>query len=584
VDEKDEAVPLGNVSLIARAMSWIRSRSRRSTTQTAQPSVPADTSEPNKREHLVVATILPEAKEHEDHCPGSTAMFDQPDNAGGSGPAPSQNRTGMSAGVLDSSLVESVQLDSQEPSSDQATQPDPSPTDAESQLEKAKWSQITMMSAFYIVMGGFAYDVSDTIIYDSSDYNYAALTPEGFLKFAQAGLLTPEILNNKDIADRSKADSLGKLLVCVQALWMVINCIARKAQGLPNTLVELNVIVHVVVAVVVYGLWWEKPLAVSQPTFLSRRRAGDNHPDNAVDADLFAFRITCQRLDITRGPFHNHATPATINYGPIRVPSTVVTPDSLGVQIWEEPIFSEWWTPKRVQKHLDQLKITSPGILLLSGQILEIKNAPATVWVPIGVIRFFTKKTLDKLSKDIVRYETPVELNADQTAILGTEPDLFDFTTKDPSNYIVKGSVYTGRVGEDGDEFYLMLLAWFLSAVYAGAHASAWSSHFPSYMERWIWRGSCISIASAIPILWSVFTGGAIVFEILNIMTYNWASWQQDVLLLPLAYFGIGLLGAVLISYVSARCFILVESFISMRSLPVGAYDTIEWTGFWPHV
>ncbi|KAF8247310.1 hypothetical protein K440DRAFT_506107, partial [Wilcoxina mikolae CBS 423.85] len=56
-----------------------------------------------------------------------------------------------------------------------------------------------------------------------------------------------------------KEDSLGRLLVCVQALWMVVNRIARKASGNPTTLIELNVIVHVVVAIVVYGLWWYKP-------------------------------------------------------------------------------------------------------------------------------------------------------------------------------------------------------------------------------------------------------------------------------------------------------------------------------------
>jgi len=45
-------------------------------------------------------------------------------------------------------------------------------------------------------------------------------------------------------------------LVCIQGLWMVVNCIARKASDKPTALIELNVIVHVVVVVVVYGIWW----------------------------------------------------------------------------------------------------------------------------------------------------------------------------------------------------------------------------------------------------------------------------------------------------------------------------------------
>ncbi|KAF8252081.1 hypothetical protein K440DRAFT_595092, partial [Wilcoxina mikolae CBS 423.85] len=129
-----------------------------------------------------------------------------------------------------------------------------------------RWCKISLVSAFYIVMGGFAYDVKDL----SSHPKYITLTPKGFMLFAYAGLITPDILKDNDIKDRSKADSLGKLLVCVQALWMVINCIARKASGRPTTLIELNVIVHVVVAVVVYGLWWYKPLAVANATLLPR--------------------------------------------------------------------------------------------------------------------------------------------------------------------------------------------------------------------------------------------------------------------------------------------------------------------------
>jgi hypothetical protein len=78
-----------------------------------------------------------------------------------------------------------------------------------------------MTSAFYIVMGGYAYDISDL----SDDYSYLALTPFGFMEFVGKGFIRPDILNNDEIADRSKADSLGKLLVCVQALWMVVNCI-----------------------------------------------------------------------------------------------------------------------------------------------------------------------------------------------------------------------------------------------------------------------------------------------------------------------------------------------------------------------
>lgn len=36
--------------------------------------------------------------------------------------------------------------------------------------------------------------------------------------------------------------------------------------------------------------------------------------------------------------------------------------------------------------------------------------------------------------------------------------------------------------------------------------------------------------------------------------------------------------------YVFAKVFIVVESFISIRSLQIGAYDTVNWISLWPHV
>jgi hypothetical protein len=96
-----------------------------------------------------------------------------------------------------------------------------------------------MVSAFYIEMGGFAYDVSDI-----SDNPYIAPTPKGFMEFVHAEIIIPDIMKDDDIPDRSNEDSFGKLLVFVQAQWMVINCIAHKLSEKPTTLIELNVIVQ----------------------------------------------------------------------------------------------------------------------------------------------------------------------------------------------------------------------------------------------------------------------------------------------------------------------------------------------------
>ncbi|KAF8534253.1 hypothetical protein BDD12DRAFT_431533 [Trichophaea hybrida] len=65
------------------------------------------------------------------------------------------------------------------------------------------------------------------------------------------------------IDDKSKADQVAKLLTCFQARWMILQCSARHFQKLPITFLELNTVLHVGNAVVMYALWWEKPLDFS---------------------------------------------------------------------------------------------------------------------------------------------------------------------------------------------------------------------------------------------------------------------------------------------------------------------------------
>jgi len=103
-----------------------------------------------------------------------------------------------------------------EPRPSNSTPSEPTPSNV--QPDQSLWCNISMVSAFYIVLGGFAYDLSDL----SDDYRYIALTPEGFMDLAREGHIHPDILNNDDISDRSEADSLGKLLVCIQRLTTII--------------------------------------------------------------------------------------------------------------------------------------------------------------------------------------------------------------------------------------------------------------------------------------------------------------------------------------------------------------------------
>jgi len=82
----------------------------------------------------------------------------------------------------------------------------------------------------------------------------------------------PESIPNipeSEILDKSKASTLTKIIVCLQALWFCIQCIARLSQGASISFLELNVLGHCLCAFATYAIWWKKPTDVSQPTSMS---------------------------------------------------------------------------------------------------------------------------------------------------------------------------------------------------------------------------------------------------------------------------------------------------------------------------
>ncbi|KAI5780144.1 hypothetical protein DFH27DRAFT_468073, partial [Peziza echinospora] len=92
------------------------------------------------------------------------------------------------------------------------------------------------------------------------------LTPCGAIHLARFGKLP--LVPPEEIEDKSKADPITKALACLQASWMIIQCIARKSNGLPITLLELHTIMHVVCALLMYLLWLKKPQNIAHPTMV----------------------------------------------------------------------------------------------------------------------------------------------------------------------------------------------------------------------------------------------------------------------------------------------------------------------------
>ncbi|KAI9809494.1 MAG: hypothetical protein M1827_006800 [Pycnora praestabilis] len=119
-----------------------------------------------------------------------------------------------------------------------------------------------MMYGHFAVMGGFVVDVKH--LHDG--FNRLTITPKGVAFLARHGHFLP--VSEATISDKSKANTLAKGLVCLQVLWMISQSISRKVVGLPLTLLEVHTLIHAACALAMYGLWFQKPLDVRDPTVI----------------------------------------------------------------------------------------------------------------------------------------------------------------------------------------------------------------------------------------------------------------------------------------------------------------------------
>ena len=91
------------------------------------------------------------------------------------------------------------------------------------------------------------------------------LSPERLSRLITAGKVEIRTVTVEEIEDRSKADPFSKTIALGQTLWFVAQCIARRAQHLDLTLVELLTLSLAVLNGAMYFLWWHKPLDVRCP-------------------------------------------------------------------------------------------------------------------------------------------------------------------------------------------------------------------------------------------------------------------------------------------------------------------------------
>jgi len=311
------------------------------------------------------------------------------------------------------------------------------------------------------------------------------------------------------IKDKSKANDIAKLLVSLQILWVVAQCIGRKAQGLPLTLLEIHILTrmspqpftahfhHLTVhlhfipeipfTILAYLCWWYKPLDVAVPIALPILQPECGLPDGFRDVKVESFASSSRELAPLRGA----------------------------------------------------------GVC---GSNLSVFGQAA-----------------------------------------------FDFF------------YHCTPTGE--------LWSTIMGLLNGALHATAWISHFPTEIEMWLWRASCIGVGS-MPVLTHLLVGsrGLISYPLRafyrlaargkctvgDLMQEIYRAWGEAVegnfggkvegtggwgKRFPICGRHICIAGCGFVTwvYMNSIMYLAVEAFVSVRNLPQGAYRTVNWANYFPH-
>ncbi|KAF7973380.1 hypothetical protein HWV62_15477 [Athelia sp. TMB] len=127
----------------------------------------------------------------------------------------------------------------------------------------------TIVHGFFIIMGGFHYYRNGKPMWAMACGSRRGLvrnTPyedKDVRTLVQSRTLVPPTVD--ELGDKSKGDTLSKTVAVTQTLWFIAQCIARRAQGIVITNLEIMTLAYTVITVAMYAAWWHKPLNVRCP-------------------------------------------------------------------------------------------------------------------------------------------------------------------------------------------------------------------------------------------------------------------------------------------------------------------------------
>ena len=115
----------------------------------------------------------------------------------------------------------------------------------------------TMKHAFFADRGGIEVNPPDFVPFRVNAQQLHYLVSKGYLPY-------PNILR-REISDKSKQDTIAKIITCIQITYLILQCIGRALQSLAITTLELFALAIVVCSIATSWCWLQKPTDVNVP-------------------------------------------------------------------------------------------------------------------------------------------------------------------------------------------------------------------------------------------------------------------------------------------------------------------------------
>ncbi|KAF2103358.1 hypothetical protein NA57DRAFT_52882 [Rhizodiscina lignyota] len=136
-------------------------------------------------------------------------------------------------------------------------------------MRQYSWSTATMLDAHFLAMQGISVRTNSGTVQRTINKEMV----EQFVKIEEYRKAFPPV---ELIRDKSKTDFLGKLMTCLQILWFLIQVLSRKLQGHDVSLIDVSNVSYVLLALLSFGFWAEKPNDISQPIEVDLPNSVDN--------------------------------------------------------------------------------------------------------------------------------------------------------------------------------------------------------------------------------------------------------------------------------------------------------------------